>query len=419
MFVASSEPTILHADADAFFASVEQRDDPRLRGRPVIVGGGVVMAASYEARARGVRGAMGGASARALCPDAIVVPPRFAAYVEASGELFDLFRDTSPVVEGLSLEEAFLDVRGLERISGTPLEIARRLRREARERVGLPVTVGIARTKTLAKMASRAAKPDGLLLVAPEDETAFLHPLPVEALWGVGQSTARKLRAGGIETVGQLAGLSEPAIASIVGRAAGRHLHAVAHNRDPRRVRSGRRRRSFGSQSALGRWSGSAEALDATVVSLADRITRRMRAAATVGRTVTVRLRFGDFSRATRSRTMPTASAATGAVLTTARAIVADAMPEIRGRGLTLIGLTITNLERGRPGEQLVLPFEERARDSLDRAIDELRDRFGVDAIGRATLLGIGGARRARLRTDRERDEALLRPRRATRRRTG
>ena len=412
MFVSANEPSILHADADAFFASVEQRDDPSLRGRPVIVGGGVVMAASYEARRRGVRGAMNGARARRLCPDAVVVPPRFSAYVRASEQLFELFAETSPVVEGLSLEEAFLDVRGLERISGTPSEIAATLRRRARERIGLPVTVGIARTKTLAKMASRAAKPDGLLLVAPAREREFLHPLPVEALWGVGDSTARKLRGAGIETVGQLAELSEPALATVVGRAAGRHLHAVARNRDPRRVRSGRRRRSFGSQSALGRWSGSARALDAVVVTLADRITRRMRAAASVGRTVTVRLRFGDYTRASRARTMPTATAATSAVLTTARAIVAEAMPVIRRRGLTLIGLTITNLERGRPGEQLELPFEERARDGLDRAVDELRDRFGVGAITRGTLLGMGDRAAARLRTDRERDEALLRRRR-------
>ena len=412
MFVSANEPSILHADADAFFASVEQRDDPSLRGRPVIVGGGVVMAASYEARRRGVRGAMNGARARRLCPDAVVVPPRFSAYVRASEQLFELFAETSPVVEGLSLEEAFLDVRGLERISGTPSEIAATLRRRARERIGLPVTVGIARTKTLAKMASRAAKPDGLLLVAPAREREFLHPLPVEALWGVGDSTARKLRGAGIETVGQLAELSEPALATVVGRAAGRHLHAVARNRDPRRVRSGRRRRSFGSQSALGRWSGSARALDAVVVSLADRITRRMRAAASVGRTVTVRLRFGDYTRASRARTMPTATAATSAVLTTARAILAEAMPVIRRRGLTLIGLTITNLERGRPGEQLELPFEERARDGLDRAVDELRDRFGVGAITRGTLLGMGDRAAARLRTDRERDEALLRRRR-------
>ena len=390
MFVAPAEPTILHADADAFFASVEQRDDPRLRGRPVIVGQGVVMAASYEARRRGVRGAMGGARARRLCPDAVVVAPRFSAYVQASDELFELFRRTAPVVEGLSLEEAFLDVAGLERIAGSPLEIARRLRAEAREEIGLAVTVGIARTKTLAKMASRAAKPDGLLVVAPERELAFLHPLEIDRLWGVGAATAGRMRSAGIETVGQLAELPEAAVVSLLGPAAGRHLHAVARNRDPRRVRSGRRRRSFGAQSALGRWSGSEARLDAILSALADRVTRRMRAAGRIGRTVILRLRFGDFSRASRSRTMPVASAATDAVLATARRLLAETMPVIRRRGLTLVGLTITNLERGLVGEQLELPLRDRSRARLDAAIDELRDRFGTGAITRAAVLGLG-----------------------------
>ncbi|HEY7151171.1 MAG TPA: DNA polymerase IV, partial [Solirubrobacterales bacterium] len=200
----SEAPSILHADADAFFASVEQRDDPGLRGRPTIVGAGVVMAASYEARACGVEGGMSGWRARRLCPDAVVVPPRFSAYVEASRGLFNLFEETAPLVEGLSLEEAFMDVRGLERISGSPQQIAERLRRRAREQVGLALTVGVARTKVLAKMASRAAKPDGLLVIDPDREAAFLRPLPVEALWGVGLVTAERLRAHGISTVGEL-----------------------------------------------------------------------------------------------------------------------------------------------------------------------------------------------------------------------
>jgi len=198
MFV-SAIASILHADADAFFASVEQRDDPALRGRPTIVGGGVVLAASYEARAYGIHSGMGGRRARQLCPQAIVVPARFEAYTEASRALFDLFEETAPLVEGMSLEEAFLDVRGLEHISGTPRQIAARLRRQARERVGLAVTIGVARTKVLAKMASRAAKPDGLLVIEPERERTFLEPLPVEALWGVGDVTALKLRAQGIK----------------------------------------------------------------------------------------------------------------------------------------------------------------------------------------------------------------------------
>src|ERR1700740_3410896 len=198
---------VIHADADAFFASVEQRDDPRLRGRPVIVGGGVVLAASYEARVYGVRTAMGGRQARRLCPEEIVVPPPFPAYAEASRAMFAVFEDASPVVEGLSIDEAFLDVRGMERIAGTPAEIAVRFGAAVRERVGLPVTVGVARTKFLAKVASAVAKPDGLLVVPPERELAFLHPLPVECVWGVGPATARKLRDRGIHLVGEVAQL--------------------------------------------------------------------------------------------------------------------------------------------------------------------------------------------------------------------
>jgi len=200
---------VLHADADAFFASVEQRDDPRLRGRPVIVGGGVVLAASYEAKAYGIRTAMGGRQARRLCPDAVVVPPRHSAYTEASRAMFAVFEDASPVVEGLSIDEAFLDVRGMERIAGSPVEIAVRLRAAVREQVGLAVTVGVARTKFLAKVASGVAKPDGLLAVPADRELEFLHPLPVECVWGVGPATARRLQAWRVRTVGVLAALSE------------------------------------------------------------------------------------------------------------------------------------------------------------------------------------------------------------------
>src|ERR1700745_2720294 len=238
---------VLHADADAFFASVEQRDDPRLRGRPVIVGGGVVLAASYEAKARAIRTAMGGRQARRLCPDAIVVSPRHTAYVEASRAMFAVFEDLSPVVEGLSIDEAFLDVRGMGRIAGTAPEIAARVRAAVRERVGLPVTVGVARTKFLAKVASGVAKPDGLLVVPPERELAFLHPLPVDRLWGVGPVTERRLHALGIASVRQVAELPEPVLVAMLGRAAGRHLHALAYNRDFRRVEPGRRRGSIGS----------------------------------------------------------------------------------------------------------------------------------------------------------------------------
>src|SRR6266511_2206783 len=283
MFV-QAEPTILHADLDAFYAAVEQRDDSGLRGRPVIVGEGVVLAASYEAKAYGIRTAMGGAQARRLCPQAVVVPPRMAAYSEASKAVYRVFDDTTPLVEGLSIDEAFLDVRGLERLCGPPTEIAAGLKSAVRERVGLPITVGIARTKFLAKVASGVAKPDGLLVVPPSGELTFLHPLPVERLWGVGPVTARKLRERGIRTVGQVAWLDEDELVSLLGRAQGRHLYALAHNRDPRVVRVGRRRGSVGSQRALGRSPKTADDLDAALVGLVDRVTRRMRKAGHAGR---------------------------------------------------------------------------------------------------------------------------------------
>jgi DNA polymerase-4 len=374
---------VLHADADAFFASVEQRDDPRLRGRPVIVGGGVVLAASYEAKAYGIRTAMGGRQALRLCPDAIVVPPRFSAYTEASRAMFEVFEDTSPVVEGLSIDEAFLDVRGMERIAGTPAQIAVRLRSAVRERVGLAVTVGVARTKFLAKVASGVAKPDGLLVVPADRELAFLHPLPVECVWGVGPATATKLHAWNVRTVGELAALSESTLVAMLGQGVGRHLHALAHNRDFRRVEAGRRRGSIGSQRALGRGRHSAAALDATLVAIVDRITRRMRTARRVGRTVVLRLRFGDFERATRSHTLPFATANTQAILATARALLAAATPAIERRGITLIGCSVALLEDDRTRQLLLGP-----EDALDAAVDTIRDRFGSAAIVRAVLLG-------------------------------
>ena len=389
MFV-SGEATILHADLDAFFASVEQRDDARLRGRPVIVGGGVVLAASYEAKAYGVLTAMGGRQARRLCPDAVVVPPRMSVYAEASKAVYRVFEDTTPLVEGLSIDEAFLDVRGLERIAGTPAQIAARLRCAVLEQVGLPITVGVARTKFLAKVASGVAKPDGLLVVPPESELDFLHPLPVERLWGVGRVTAERLHAEGLMTVGQVARLEQTALVSMLGRAAGRHLHALAHNRDPRRVRARRRRGSIGAQRALGRSPRSPEEVDAALVALVDRVTRRMRSARRTGRTVVLRLRFDDFSRATRSHTLAYATAHTQLILATARALLASVGPMIRRRGLTLVGVAVANLEDDR-FVQLRLPLERGGREALDAAIDDVRDRFGVNAVTRAVLLGRDG----------------------------
>jgi DNA polymerase-4 len=383
----SAAAVILHADLDAFFASVEQRDDARLRGRPVIVGGGVVLAASYEAKARGVRTAMGGRRALALCPDALVVPPRMHAYSEASKAVFRVFEDATPLVEALSIDEAFLDVRGMERSAGSPLELAAKLRRDVRERVGLPITVGVARTKFLAKVASGVAKPDGLLLVPPDRELAFLHPLPIERLWGVGPKTAEKLHALGILTVRQVAELEEAVLVSILGRASGRHVHALAHNLDPRPVERRRRRRSIGSQRARGRHAWSAESVDADVVALVDRVTRRLRTAGRVGRTVVLRLRFDDFSRATRSHTLPQATDRTATILEAARELVAASLPGLERRGLTLVGITVANLDDA-DAVQLPLPFERPDLDALDAVLDEVRERFGTGAITRAVLVG-------------------------------
>jgi DNA polymerase-4 len=381
------EATILHADVDSFFASVEQRDDPRLAGRPVIVGAWVVLAASYEAKAFGVRTAMGVARARRLCPEAVVVEPRMSAYSDASKAVYDLFEDTASRVEGLSIDEAFLDVRGVRRLSGTPEQIAVRLRREARERVGLPITVGIASTKFLAKVASAVAKPDGLLVVPPGGELEFLHPLPVERLWGVGPVTARRLQDVGLATVGEVAKLDETTLVALLGPAAGRHLHALARNRDPRRVRPRRRRRSIGAQRALGRRRMPLDEVDASLAGLVDRVTRRMRTAGRTGRTVTLRLRFDDFSRATRSHTLPYATASTPAILGAARELLDAAAPLVEKRGLTLVGISVANLHEG-SSTQLSLPLGPGDTDALDAALDEVWRRFGSSAVTRAVLLG-------------------------------
>ena len=395
MFV-SSDAEILHADLDSFYASVEQRDDPGLRGRPVIVGAGVVLAASYEARAYGVRTAMGGAQARRLCPQAAVVPPRMAAYTQASDAVFEVFRDTSPLVEAISVDEAFLDVGGLRRVSGTPVQIAARLRSEVRDRVGLPITVGIARTKFLAKVASQEAKPDGLLLIPPAGELAFLHPLPVRRLWGVGAVTADKLHAHGIETVADVAELSASMLASLVGGGMGGRLYALSRNVDHRRVTTGVRRRSVGAQRALGRAGNtmSAAEVDAVVIGLIDRIATRMRAAGRTGRTVTLRLRFNDFGRVTRSHTLPYATCSTHTILATARRLVVAAAPLIAERGLTLVGFAVSGISAiDRSGaEQLPLPFTTgpapKNVEAVDAAVDQVRRRYGKSALTRGVLVG-------------------------------
>jgi DNA polymerase IV len=384
--VSAPQANVLHADLDAFYASVEQRDDPSLRGRPVIVGGGVVMAASYEAKARGVRTAMGGTQAKRLCPDAVVVPCRFEAYTEASKAVFKVFEDYAPVVEALSIDEAFLDVRGLEHIKGTPRQVAERLRRDVLEKVGLPITVGVARTKFLAKVASGVAKPDGLLVVEPDRELEFLHPLPVERLWGVGKKTGAKLRARGITLVSHVAERSEADLIEMVGRAAGRKLHALSHGRDARVVERRKRRRSMGAQRGFGLGSVRPDEVDAVLVELVERVMLRMRKARRVCRTVVLRMRFGDYTRATRSHTMGQASAETDTILATARDLVQASMPLIRERGLTLVGISLTNLDDG--AGQLALPVDGHSVPDLDATVDRVHERFGKEALTRGVLVG-------------------------------
>lgn len=386
MFVPETA-AMLHADLDAFYASVEQRDNPRLRGRPVIVGGGVVLACSYEAKAFGVRTAMGGRQARRLCPQAIVVEPRMRAYTEASKAVFAVFNATTPLVEGLSIDEAFLDVSGLWRIAGTPHDIAVGLRMRVLREVGLPISVGVARTKFLAKVASAVSKPNGLLVVAPGTELEFLHPLPVERLWGVGTVTSEKLRGIGVRTVADVAALGEPALVSILGRASGRHLHALAHNRDPRPVEVGRRRRSIGSQQALGSRRRSPAELDALLAGTVDRLGRRLRGAHRVCRTVVLRLRFADFTRATRSHTLAEATNHTETMLEAAGGLLHHALPMISEKGLTLLGLSLANLQDD-SAVQLALPFDAQSGNELDATLDQLRSRFGAVSVTRATLLG-------------------------------
>lgn len=374
---------------------MEQRDLPELRGKPVIVGGGVVLAASYEAKAFGIHTPMGGRAARQLCPQVIEVPPRFDAYVEASKAVFEIFRETSPLVEGISIDEAFIDVSGLGRVSGTPHEIAVELRRRVRDEVGLAISVGIAPTKFLAKVASAVGKPDGLLEVPVGGELEFLHPLPVERLWGVGPVTAAKLHERGITTVRQVAELPGEALVGMLGRGSGHHIHALANNRDPRRVVTGRRMRSMGSQQALGgRRPRSAADLDAVLIGLVDRVARRLRSSDRVGRTLILRIRLGDFSRISRSHTLAEASDETDVIQTALRALLHAELPRIADDGITLLGISVSNLEDAR-AVQLALPFGGVDRRSLDSALDQVRDKFGSSSIGRTSLVRNGLRREA------------------------
>ena len=391
--------TILHADLDAFYASVEQLLDPSLRQRPIAVGGGVVLAASYEARALGVRAGMVGWRARQLCPSLRFVGGHFEEYQRLGDQVIDVFHDFTPLVERISIDEAFLDVAGSTHLFGSPSDIAAAIRRRVRSEVGLGVSVGVARTKHLAKIASQAAKPDGFIVVEPDRETEFLDPLPVELMWGVGPATRTRLAAAGIRTIGELAATPSPLLARMLGNAAGGKLASLATNIDPRRIETSRRQVSVGAQSALGRQDAGPQLVRSTLEYLADRVAGRLRAAGQAGRTVTVKVRFSDLRSVTRSATMAVAISATLTLTDVAVELAGTALADYpRERQISLLAVSVTNLVV-EPALQLELPLglgDDRhrpgtargaARWLADRSVDAIRARFGRDAVGYATVM--------------------------------
>ncbi len=398
--MAARDAPILHVDLDAFYASVEQLKHPELRGKPIAVGGGVVLAASYEARQFGVRSAMPLRRARELCPRLIVVSGSFGDYAELSDEVFEVCERFTPLVQQISIDEAFLDVSGAMHLFGAPPEIAARLRREVKEETGLVVSVGVARTKFLAKVASRVAKPDGMCFVDPDDEIAFLHALPVAYIWGVGPVTERKLHDIGIATVGELAHTDPKVLERRIGPGAGAHLHALAWNRDPRMVETHHRAKSVGAQSSFGGGGRDAGRRRKVIVDLAERVGGRLRKKSRAARTVTVRVRFDDLSSVTRSTTLRAPVATTPALVEIASHLADAGVGEAGERDVNLIGIATSNLVTA-PHLQLELPFgqllggdlvhagsqEDQSRHQLDDAVDALRARFGKKAVGRASLL--------------------------------
>jgi len=394
------DATILHADLDAFYASVEQLLDPSLRGRPIAVGGGVVLAASYEAKAFGVRGGMPGKRARELCPELLFVGGHFDDYQRLGDAAIRVLDDFTPLVERISIDEAFADVAGTTHLFGSPADIAQAVRRRVRDKVGLPISIGVARTKHLAKIASQVAKPDGLVVVDPARELEFLHPLPVDLIWGVGPATRTRLAQTGVHTIGQLANTSERALQRLLGPAAGEKLLALAWNRDARQIVTDRRARSAGAQSALGRKPATPAIYVPALRHLADRIGSRLRAKALAGRTLTVRVRFADFDAVTRALTLGAPIAATTTMAELAEELVRGVLADHPGEPtISLVAISMSHLE-SQPLLQLELPLglpdESRrpgtrkgaARWSADRAMDAVRDRFGREAIGYgATML--------------------------------
>jgi DNA polymerase IV len=396
--MAEMEATILHADLDAFYASVEQLLDPPLRGKPIAVGGGVVLAASYEARAFGVRGGMSGRRARELCPQLIFVDGHFEDYQRLGDAAIKVVGDFTPLVERISIDEAFADVRGCSRLFGPPAEIARAIRHRVRSELGLPISVGVARTKHLAKIASQVAKPDGLVVVDPNTELEFLHDLPVELLWGVGPVAKTRLAEIGVFTIGQLARTPGSSLGELLGPAAGGKLAALAWNRDPRKIETRRRARSAGAQSAIGRVPPEERIFRPTLRHLADRICTRLRARSLSGRTVTVRVRFADLRSVTRSATLDAPISATPILAEIAEELVRAVLAHhAHERSISLLAIAVSHLETD-PLLQLELPLgledEGRrpgsktglARRAADRAVDRIRERFGWGAVGYGSL---------------------------------
>ncbi|MFL5033110.1 MAG: DNA polymerase IV [Xanthobacteraceae bacterium] len=391
--------TILHADLDAFYASVEQMLDPALHGRPIAVGGGVVLAASYEAKAFGVRSGMAGRRARELCPQLIFVNGHFNDYQRLGDAAMQVMGDFTPLIERISIDEAFADVAGSIHLFGPPAEIAQKIRRRVRAELGLPISVGVARTKHLAKIASQVAKPDGLVVVDPDTELEFLHDLPVDLMWGVGPVTKARLAEIGVLTIGQLAQTPGGSLERLLGRAAGEKLAALAWNRDPREIKPRRRARSAGAQSAIGRKPAEERVFRPTLRHLAHRVGTRLRAKSRPGRTVTVRVRFADLRSVTRRVTLPAPISATAMLAEIAedlvRAVLANHPDE---ETISLLAISVSNLEK-HAVVQLELPLEledeERrpgtkrgmARWMADRAIDAIRGRFGWKAVGYGSVV--------------------------------
>ena len=393
-----AQPTMLHADLDAFYASVEQLLDPSLRGKPIAVGGGVVLAASYEARAFGVSGGMSGRRARQLCPSLQFVGGHFNDYQRLGDQVIKVFRDFTPLVERISIDEAFLDVSGAIKLFGSPIGIAATIRRRVRAEVGLPISIGLAGTKHLAKIASQVAKPDGMVVVPIGQEREFLDPLPVGLIWGVGPVVRARLAEAGIRTIGELAATPSPYLRHLLGDAAGNKLASLATNIDPRRVESGRTASSVGAQAALGLQAVTPELVRATLGYLADRVGGRLRAAGRAGRTITVRVRFRDLRVVTRSLTIPGGISATTTLTDVAVELALAALADhVAEQHITLLAISVSQLiDQSVLQLELPLGLDDKhragtpagaARWVADRSVDLIRTRFGRESIGYAGVM--------------------------------